>query len=381
MISKLPHGRVPAQADARWCVKDRHADGRTVHRHFARKDEAENFVIAAARRADRRRRRRAAHDRDVRGSTPRRGARRRRGRTRAAPATRSSGPTRSSAPSGSRAIDGLMLQTLQRKLFEHPYKRATVEQTMHFVKAALRQAHADRLIADDPTTRVRLPRRDSLDRNGIVTADQVPTTSRGAGDHRRRAASRYRAGGRARPRLRAARRRGARADPVAGRPGGRDDHDRPAVAAGPPRLTEDVARRPHDRAARPRDVRAAPAVRAGPAPELPMFAGRRGGGAAPRRVLRARRGGRRCVGRRARRATATSSTRARHYAVSSMLGRGRLARPRSRPTSATPSRRSSTTYSALPARVRVAGEAGARPRPRPALVAILSATPMRHASL
>jgi integrase len=73
------------------------------------------------------------------------------------------------------AIDGLMLQTLQRKLFEHPYKRNTVEQTMHFVKAALRQAHADRLIPTDPTLRVKLPRRDSLDRNGIVTADQVPT--------------------------------------------------------------------------------------------------------------------------------------------------------------------------------------------------------------
>jgi integrase len=46
---------------------------------------------------------------------------------------------------------------------------------MHFVKAALRQAHADRLIPTDSTTRVRLPRRDSLDRNGIVTADEVPT--------------------------------------------------------------------------------------------------------------------------------------------------------------------------------------------------------------
>jgi integrase len=68
-----------------------------------------------------------------------------------------------------------MLQTLQRRLFERPYARNTVEQSMHYVKAVLRQAHADRLIPTDPTLRVRLPRRDSLDRNGIVTADQVPT--------------------------------------------------------------------------------------------------------------------------------------------------------------------------------------------------------------
>jgi integrase len=46
---------------------------------------------------------------------------------------------------------------------------------MHFVKAALRQAHADRLISSDPTTRVRLPRRDSLDRDGKVNALDVPT--------------------------------------------------------------------------------------------------------------------------------------------------------------------------------------------------------------
>ena len=79
-------------------------------------------------------------------STPRRGAGRRRGRS---PRRRRYSIKRAYPIIGGKqlgSIDGLALQTLQRRLFEHPYKRSTVEQTMHFVKAALRQAHADRLI-------------------------------------------------------------------------------------------------------------------------------------------------------------------------------------------------------------------------------------------
>jgi integrase len=156
------------------CVKDRHADGRTAHQHFERKDQAENFVTRL--RAERvgggvvarastttfkeyaEAWREAQHWKDPIG--PQYAIKR------AYPLI---GATRISA------IDGLTLNKMQRQLFEHPYTRATVEQTMHFVKRALQQAHADRLIPTDPTTRVRLPRRDSLDRNGIVTADQVPT--------------------------------------------------------------------------------------------------------------------------------------------------------------------------------------------------------------
>jgi integrase len=60
-------------------------------------------------------------------------------------------------------------------LFDHPYAYGTVEVTMSYVKRVMRRAHTDGWIAKDPTIGVRMPRRDSLDKSGKVTKDQVPT--------------------------------------------------------------------------------------------------------------------------------------------------------------------------------------------------------------
>lgn len=173
-IRKLPTPSCKPRDGFNWCVKDRHADGRTAHRHFARKDEAENFVI----------RLRAERvggepvERRVRTTFEQYAETWRVAQTWKEPATARYGLNRVYPIIGAKplsSIDGLALQTLRRKLFEHPYSRSTVVLTMHFVKAVLRQAHADRLISTDPTARVRLPRRDSLDKAGKVTADDVPT--------------------------------------------------------------------------------------------------------------------------------------------------------------------------------------------------------------
>jgi integrase len=170
-IRKMPAGACKAKG---WCVKDRHADGRTAHQHFDRKDQAENFVTRL--RAER-----VGGEVVARASTMTfeecaeawREAQRPNDPNGPLYALKRAysliGSTRISA------IDSNMLGKMQNQLFDHPYERATVEQTMHFVKRVLRQAHADRLIPTDPTTRVRLPKKDSLDRNGTVTADDVPT--------------------------------------------------------------------------------------------------------------------------------------------------------------------------------------------------------------
>lgn len=71
-------------------------------------------------------------------------------------------------------IDKLRLQALQNTLLDG-YARATVEVTMHYTKAVMRQAFDDKRITTDPTIRLRMPRRDPLDRTGIVTAEEVPT--------------------------------------------------------------------------------------------------------------------------------------------------------------------------------------------------------------
>ena len=167
------------------------------------------------------------------------------------------------------SIDGLTVQSTQHRLLNEqpragpsPYSRNSVDVTMSYFKRLLRRAHADGLIHRDPTTNIRMPRRDSLDTNGTVTANQVPTVAEAlailAGTPLR-----YRAGVALRARLRAARRRGARTDPVARRPGRRADHHRSAVPAWHPRLTQDVARRPDDRRPRRRGDRAAPRRQAG----------------------------------------------------------------------------------------------------------------------
>jgi integrase len=175
-ITKLPTGACVATRSRLWCVRERHADGRPVHRHFGRKDEAENFVIRV--RAER-----------IGGEVIRQPERRtleeyaeewRIAQSWKDPEAARYSLKRAYPIIGKKplsAVDGLSLQALQRSLFEHPYKRTTVEQTMHFVKAALRQAHADGLLSRDPTALVRLPRRDSLDKSGKVTPDQVPTTA------------------------------------------------------------------------------------------------------------------------------------------------------------------------------------------------------------
>lgn len=174
-VSKLPSGRCTPTKNKLWCVRDRHADGRPVHRHFARKDEADLFVIrlraerVGGERVERQPSRRTFEEyaEDWRKAQTWKDA-----QAAASSLKRSYGHIGSKQLS---AIDGITLQALQQSLFKHPYKRSTVEQTMHFVKAALRQAHADHLIKVDPTVRVRLPRRDSLDTNGVVTAQEVPT--------------------------------------------------------------------------------------------------------------------------------------------------------------------------------------------------------------
>lgn len=71
-------------------------------------------------------------------------------------------------------IDKLRLQALQNILLDG-YARATVEVTMHYVKTVMRQAFDDGRIPTDPTIRLKMPRRDSRDRNGVVTAEEVPT--------------------------------------------------------------------------------------------------------------------------------------------------------------------------------------------------------------
>src|SRR3954470_594312 len=71
-------------------------------------------------------------------------------------------------------IDGVMLTKLQTTLLKR-YARNSVELTMHYVKTVIRQAVSDRVISNDPTVRLRLPRRDPLDTNGVVTTDDVPT--------------------------------------------------------------------------------------------------------------------------------------------------------------------------------------------------------------
>jgi integrase len=72
-------------------------------------------------------------------------------------------------------VDRERLEELQSTLFAHPYAYNTVELTMTYVKTVMRAAVDKGLIPKDPTVRLRMPRRDSLDDNGVVTEEQVPT--------------------------------------------------------------------------------------------------------------------------------------------------------------------------------------------------------------
>jgi len=71
-------------------------------------------------------------------------------------------------------LSKLRLQALQKTLLTR-YARNTVKLTMHYTKAVMRQAFDDGLIPSDPTIRLQMPRRDTRDSAGIVTADDVPT--------------------------------------------------------------------------------------------------------------------------------------------------------------------------------------------------------------
>jgi integrase len=71
-------------------------------------------------------------------------------------------------------INKLRLQCLQNGLL-NGYARASVEVTMHYVKTVMRHAFDEQRIPTDPTIRLKMPRRDTLDTAGIVTAEEVPT--------------------------------------------------------------------------------------------------------------------------------------------------------------------------------------------------------------
>lgn len=71
-------------------------------------------------------------------------------------------------------INKLRLQTLQKSLLAG-YARASVEVTMHYVKTVMRHAFDEKRIPTDPTIRLKMPRRDTLDTAGVVTAEEVPT--------------------------------------------------------------------------------------------------------------------------------------------------------------------------------------------------------------
>ena len=136
------------------------------------------------------------------------------------------------------------------RLFEHPYSRSTVEQTMHFVKAALRQAHADGLISP----RIRRHACDCRARLVDRPARSRPSRCRPRPKRWRSSPVRRCATGPGSPSGSAAACASARCSGSLrhGSICGRGDHDRSSVAAGPARLAEDVARGAHDRAARRR---------------------------------------------------------------------------------------------------------------------------------
>lgn len=75
---------------------------------------------------------------------------------------------------GLTAIDRSRLLKLQADLFKR-YAYNTVDLTMHYVKTVMRSAVDDGLLERDPTVRLKMPARDSLDDEGVVTTDDVPT--------------------------------------------------------------------------------------------------------------------------------------------------------------------------------------------------------------
>lgn len=71
-------------------------------------------------------------------------------------------------------LDSLVLQGLQTTLLRR-YEHSTVRLTMAYVNQVVRQLYAERAVDHDPTRGLRMPRRDSLDSSGVVTAEEIPT--------------------------------------------------------------------------------------------------------------------------------------------------------------------------------------------------------------
>ena len=156
-----------------WCLSDRHADGRKVHQHFTHEAKGKNVEIAL--KAER-----------IGGAVATRPTRQTfepyarewwAAQTWKDPDAARYALARAYPYIGAKPlpkVTELALQGMQRQLLER-LAYSTVGQTMHFTKRVLQQAHRAGLISTDPTIGVRLPRRDSLDTDGVVTADQVPT--------------------------------------------------------------------------------------------------------------------------------------------------------------------------------------------------------------
>jgi integrase len=67
------------------------------------------------------------------------------------------------------------LKAVQTKLLRDGYAYNTVDLTMHFVKTVMRTAIDDRIINHDPTIRLKMPKRKSLDPEGKVGPSDIPT--------------------------------------------------------------------------------------------------------------------------------------------------------------------------------------------------------------
>jgi integrase len=174
----------------RWCVKDRHADGSPVHRHVDTEREAKEMVRSLG----------AEHV----------GGRRVPGRPSQETFQNYAERWRASQVHADRAsvryalqraygrigtwrladLDEMVINALQRQLLEEPrpargqrgqansilapYDRGTVELTMVYVRAVLRQA-VRRGLCDMDLGELQTPRRDPHDTDGIVTPDMIPT--------------------------------------------------------------------------------------------------------------------------------------------------------------------------------------------------------------
>ena len=332
--------------------KDRHADGRAVHRHFAARTRPRTSEIAL--RAERiggemsaGAGESATQRRDVRRSTPRRWREAQTWKDPTGRATRQAGVPDHRAQAAHERIDGLMFQTLQTASCSST-RTAGRPSSRRCTSSRRRCARRTPIGSSRPTRRPGASAASGLARPaGKVTAERGADAGRGAGDHHG-APPHYRAA------VALGLGCGLRVGEVLGlTPSGstwRPGRSRSTVSgSGAARLAQDVAGRTYDRAARSRDVRAAPSCAASTAPTCRCSP-------VPRRRCCAatgsttRRGDRRSR-RRARRA-ALQVPRARHFAVSNMLGQG-VSPAEVAAYVGDAVETITTTYSPLPARVGV----------------------------